>query len=383
MNVYGIILAAGQGNRFDDQVNKMYVKIAGETPLERSIKACRAAGCFRGLVVVCHQDERRQAQEIGEEVWPGGICYATGGDTRQQSAYNGILALPPQTDIVAVHDGARCFVTPDLIRRCVQSCEKYGSGVAGHRSVDTVKMADAEGIFLTTLDREQIVLVETPQVFWAGPLRNAYEKARREGFTGTDDAGLLERMGVQVRLVESGIDNFKLTRPADFIKGEKMLMQGMLRIGQGFDVHRFAAGRRFLLGGVEIPFEKGLQGHSDADVLAHAVTDALLGAAAAGDIGELFPDTDPAYLGADSMLLLRSVADKLHKKGWEIGNVDTTVFLEKPKISAYKKVIEQSLAEALGISPKNVNVKAKTAEGMGAVGTGRAAAAAAVCTLIK
>ena len=334
--------------------------------------------------MVCHPNEAGQAAEIGQKVWPGAIRYTAGGSTRQESAYAGILALPEDAEIVAMHDGARSFVSPELIRRCVQSCKEHGSGVAGHRPVDTVKVADQEGYFLETLNREELVLVETPQVFWKEPLKKAYEKAFLDGFTGTDDALLMERIGVRARLVESRGENFKLTHPEDFVKAERLLMNNFpVRVGQGFDVHRLVEGRKLLLAGVDIPFEKGLLGHSDADVLAHAVTDALLGAASAGDIGELFPDTDPIYLNADSMALLSAVMDKLRLEGWEIGNLDVTVFLEKPKISQYKKSIGENLANTLKIPKGCVNIKAKTAEGLGAVGGGEAAGAAAVCTFIK
>ena len=275
-------------------------------------------------------------------------------------------------------------ITPELIVRCVQSCEVYGSGVAGRRCTDTVKTIDAADYFVHTLNRDEIILVETPQVFRRAEIAEAYEAAFRDGFTGTDDAGLMERIGKPVRLVESREENFKLTIPHDFIRGERQLWESrQMRVGQGYDIHALVPGRRLILGGVEIPHEKGLFGHSDADVLTHALIDALLGAAALGDIGEWFPDTDPAYQGADSMLLLEQVREALEDKFWEILNIDATIFAEKPKLSPYKEGIRQNIADALNLSLEQVNIKAKTAEKFGAVGGGEAIAAAVSCALRK
>ena len=194
----------------------------------------------------------------------------------------------------------------------------------------------------------------------------------------------MERIGKPVRLVESREENFKLTIPHDFIRGERQLWESrQMRVGQGYDIHALVPGRRLILGGVEIPHEKGLSGHSDADALTHALIDALLGAAALGDIGEWFPDTDPAYQGADSMLLLEQVREALEDKFWEILNIDATIFAEKPKLSPYKEGIRQNIAEALNLSLEQVNIKAKTAEKFGAVGGGEAIAAAVSCALCK
>lgn len=383
MKAYVILLAAGKGLRAGLKQNKMFAQLAGRTPLEYSLRACKKAGCFENAVIVCQECEMQKARRIAGRLFPHAI-YAVGGVTRQESAYAGLRALPADADIVAIHDGARCFITPELIVRCVQSCEVYGSGVAGRRCTDTVKTIDAADYFVHTLNRDEIILVETPQVFRRAEIAEAYEAAFRDGFTGTDDAGLMERIGKPVRLVESREENFKLTIPHDFIRGERQLWESrQMRVGQGYDIHALVPGRRLILGGVEIPHEKGLSGHSDADALTHALIDALLGAAALGDIGEWFPDTDPAYQGADSMLLLEQVREALEDKFWEILNIDATIFAEKPKLSPYKEGIRQNIAEALNLSLKQVNIKAKTAEKFGAVGGGEAIAAAVSCALRK
>lgn len=383
MKAYVILLAAGKGLRAGLKQNKMFAQLAGRTPLEYSLRACKKAGCFENAVIVCQECEMQKARRIAGRLFPHAI-YAVGGATRQESAYAGLCALPADADIAAIHDGARCFITPELIVRCVQSCEVYGSGVAGRRCTDTVKTIDAADYFVRTLDRDEIILVETPQVFRRREIVEAYEAAFRDGFTGTDDAGLMERIGKPVRLVESREENFKLTIPHDFIRGERQLWESrQMRVGQGYDIHALVPGRRLILGGVEIPHEKGLSGHSDADALTHALIDALLGAAALGDIGEWFPDTDPAYRGADSMLLLEQVREALEDKFWEILNIDATIFAEKPKLSPYKEGIRQNIAEALNLSLEQVNIKAKTAEKFGAVGGGEAIAAAVSCALRK
>lgn len=383
MKAYVILLAAGKGLRAGLKQNKMFAQLAGRTPLEYSLRACKKAGCFENAVIVCQECEMQKARRIAGRLFPHAI-YAVGGVTRQESAYAGLRALPADADIVAIHDGARCFITPELIVRCVQSCEVYGSGVAGRRCTDTVKTIDAADYFVHTLNRDEIILVETPQVFRRAEIAEAYEAAFRDGFTGTDDAGLMERIGKPVRLVESREENFKLTIPHDFIRGERQLWESrQMRVGQGYDIHALVPGRRLILGGVEIPHEKGLSGHSDADALTHALIDALLGAAALGDIGEWFPDTDPAYQGADSMLLLEQVREVLEDKFWEILNIDATIFAEKPKLSPYKEGIRQNIAEALNLSLEQVNIKAKTAEKFGAVGGGEAIAAAVSCALRK
>ena len=383
MKAYVILLAAGKGLRAGLKQNKMFAQLAGRMPLEYSLRACKKAGCFENAVIVCQECEMQKARRIAGRLFPHAI-YAVGGVTRQESAYAGLRALPADADIVAIHDGARCFITPELIVRCVQSCEVYGSGVAGRRCTDTVKTIDAADYFVHTLNRDEIILVETPQVFRRAEIAEAYEAAFRDGFTGTDDAGLMERIGKPVRLVESREENFKLTIPYDFIRGERQLWESrQMRVGQGYDIHALVPGRRLILGGVEIPHEKGLSGHSDADALTHALIDALLGAAALGDIGEWFPDTDPAYQGADSMLLLEQVREALEDKFWEILNIDATIFAEKPKLSPYKEGIRQNIAEALNLSLEQVNIKAKTAEKFGAVGGGEAIAAAVSCALRK
>ena len=385
MKVTGIVLAAGRGTRIGADKNKMLLNLANKTPLELTLQSCRDAECLNEVILVCKESEREQMREIADAIFPEGeVRLVPGGPTRQHSAYNGILAASQDSDILAVMDGARCFTSHELIRDCVQSCIEHGSGVAGCWCTDTVKLADSEGCFLKTLDRSKLVLVETPQVFPREILKLAYEKAFQEDFLGTDDASLVERLGLHPRLVESGGNNFKLTHPKDIVRGtQEVLGVRDMRIGQGYDIHALAPGRAFLLAGVRLESEFGPAGHSDADVLAHAVTDALLGAAGQKDIGEFFPDTDEASRGADSMKLLAQIWAMLQAEGYSLVNLDTTIFLEKPKLSSYKGKIVKSLAKVLGVHQRNIGVKAKTAEKFDAVGEGLACAASATCLLTK
>lgn len=380
MKRFCLILAAGSATRLRAGKNKVYLHLKGKRPLEYTLAAFKSAGCFQGALVVYKEGELEEAKMSAAASGFQNVFFAAGGATRQESAYKGLLALPPDTDIVAVHDGARCFTDPELIRNCVKSCEKFGSGVAGRMSTDTVKRTDREGRFLETLDRREIAFVQTPQVFRYQELLSAYQKAVEEGFSATDDAGIMEYAGYAPRLVESQGENLKLTYREDFYKGERLLGgSDRIYIGQGFDIHPFAEGRRLILGGVEIEHDKGLLGHSDADVLCHAVTDALLGASGLSDIGELFPDTDDKWKDANSLELLAQVVERILKRGYQVINVDATVFLEKPRLSPYKKTMEEKLSAVL--QTDHVNVKAKTMEGFGAVGGGQAAAASAICSI--
>lgn len=377
--VYAVIPAAGEGRRLGAGKNKLFLKMGETTILERTLLAFDRAGGFDGVVLVCKKEEIAQISALARRSYHGPLYFAQGGDTRQQSVYNGLRALPEQAVIVAVHDAARCFVSSELIRRCVESAFRFGSGVAGRRCVDTVKLADAEGNLSGTVDRAKVVLMETPQVFRRDILVKAYEQAKREGRIATDDSSLVEQLGIKPRLVESDCDNYKITTPLDLKRGGCEQM----RIGYGVDAHRLAEGRALILGGVEIPFEKGLDGHSDADVLVHAVMDALLGAAGLGDIGEQFPDGDEAYLGISSLLLLQKVAGLLEECGWSVGNVDATVVAQAPKLSPYKDQMRRQIAQALGVDAAKISVKATTTEKMGPEGRGEGISAVAACILKK
>lgn len=384
MNIYGVILAAGSGRRVGADKNKVFLPIAGKTVLEHTLEAFKKAGCFHMVYIVCKPREQAYVGRLAKAVLKSGYQLVAGGQERQDSVKNALDVIPAQDeDIIAVHDGARCLVQPAFINKCVKSAIRYGSGVAAKRATDTVKLLNGDKIE-TTLDRNNIALMETPQVFRADILKRAYKKAYEEGYYGTDECSLAERTGISPKIVTTHKNNLKITNKHDFKLGEFYLMNdNSYRVGNGFDAHRLTEGRELVLGGVTIDYEKGLDGHSDADVLAHAVMDALLGGAGLPDIGRQFPDTDEQYRGISSMKLLERTAELIKKQGYSIGNVDCTLILQRPKVAPYIGQMEKNMADALGTADERIHVKATTTEGMGFTGDGQGIAASAVCFLIR
>jgi 2-C-methyl-D-erythritol 2,4-cyclodiphosphate synthase len=274
-------------------------------------------------------------------------------------------------------------VTDAVIRRTVEAAAATGAAIAAIRAHDTVKRGDAAGAIVETLRREEIYLAQTPQAFRASVLRDALAGARAD--EATDEAALVERAGHPVRLVEGDPRNLKITTPDDLAMAEHLLGAAAsvpaLRVGNGYDLHRLVAGRPLILGGMPIPFGKGLQGHSDADAVCHAVTDAILGAAGAGDIGRHFPNTDERWTEAPGLDLLARAAAIVAARGWIVSSADVTVVLERPKLGPYIDQLCARIAATLGVDPACVSVKAKTNEGVDAVGRGEAMAAYAVAVL--
>jgi len=269
-----------------------------------------------------------------------------------------------------------------VIRRTIDAAVASGAAIAAVPAHDTVKRAGADGVITATLPREEIFLAQTPQAFRVDVLRAALAVAG----DATDEAALAERAGHPVRVVEGDVRNLKVTTPDDLAIAERLLGGGgpaPVRIGNGYDLHRLVAGRPLILGGVTIPFDKGLQGHSDADAVCHAVTDAILGAAGAGDIGRHFPDTDPAWKGANSIELLRRACGIVGAAGYAIVNVDVTVIAQKPKLSPHAPAMQQNLATALGVAPDQISVKGKTNEGVDSMGAGESIAVHAVALLYR
>jgi 2-C-methyl-D-erythritol 4-phosphate cytidylyltransferase/2-C-methyl-D-erythritol 2,4-cyclodiphosphate synthase len=305
---------------------------------------------------------------------------------------NAFQAVSDRTDIVVVHDAARPFASADLVSRTIEAAARSGAALAALRATDTVKRGTApseDGMRLVaeTIPREEVFLAQTPQAFRRRVLEEALALAESGG-DATDEASLVERNGVPVRLVEGDPANVKITTPedlalADALAGERTVAGGatVTRVGAGYDLHRLVEGRPLTLGGVTIPFERGLLGYSDADAVCHAVTDAVLGAAAAGDIGGHFPDSDPAWKGASSIELLRRAAAVVAGRGYEIVNVDVVVIAERPRLGGYVEAMRKRIADALGTRVDAVSVKGKTNEGVGELGRGEAIAAHAVASI--
>lgn len=379
---YAVVVAAGRGVRMGAAVNKVLLPLCGEPVIRHAVRAFCEADEIDGVVVVASADETEQmrAALCGLEK----VCaIVPGGSTRQESVKNGLDALPKEARIALVHDGARPLISRELIARCIRQTEDCGSAVVCTPVTDTVKV-EKDGCVVRTLDRSQLRAVQTPQCFFAGELKAAYEVAARDGVSVTDDASVMEHAGHSVHLLESSEVNFKLTTPEDLrraedIIGERRFMQRLPRTGFGYDVHKLVSGRRLILCGKEIPWEKGLDGHSDADVAVHALMDALLGAACLGDIGRLYPDNDPAFEGADSMKLLADVLRRVKDAGYAVVHADVTIVAQKPKLMPYMDEMRRNLENAM--PGAQVNVKATTTERLGFEGRGEGISAQAVATI--
>jgi 2-C-methyl-D-erythritol 4-phosphate cytidylyltransferase/2-C-methyl-D-erythritol 2,4-cyclodiphosphate synthase len=309
------------------------------------------------------------------------VRLVAGGERRQDSVANAFDAVASDVDIVLVHDAARPFVTSDVISRAIDGAVAHGAAIVATPVSDTVKRVTSE-VIVETLPREEIFLAQTPQAFRREVLGAAIE-AGRTSETATDEAMLAERAGHPVHVVAGDVANVKITTAADLDRARQSSVSTATRVGIGYDLHRLVEGRPLILGGVTVPSALGALGHSDADVVCHAVTDAILGAARAGDIGQLYPDTDPRWKGASSVAMLKEVVGLVRGIGLAIENVDVVVILERPKIGPHRDAIQSRLADALGIDASRVSVKGKTNEGVDAVGRGEAIASHAVALLTR
>lgn len=384
--VWAVVVAAGRGERMGFGYNKALHRLSGRSVIARAMDALERSGCFEGAVLVMNPEDEASYRALvaveGES--PLVRAVAPGGETRRDSVWNGLMRLPEDARVVAIHDAARCFVSPELVRRTVESARAHGSGVAATQVSDTIKRVNGAGLAVETVSRSALRAVQTPQTFQLDLIKRAHGAARAEGLRDvTDDAALVERAFGPVRLVESPPGgNPKLTTPED-VRAASAWLASSIRVGQGYDAHRLAEGRKLVLCGVEIPYGKGLLGHSDADVAAHALMDALLGAAALCDIGRHFPDGDPANLGADSMALMARVARILKEHGWYPHNVDVTIVAEAPRLMPYRERMRENVARALAIPVEMVSVKATTTERMGFEGRGEGMSATAVASITK
>jgi 2-C-methyl-D-erythritol 4-phosphate cytidylyltransferase/2-C-methyl-D-erythritol 2,4-cyclodiphosphate synthase len=380
--VIGILAAGGSGIRAG--VAKQWLALAGETVLRRSARMLAACEAVDAVVaVVPPGDEARAEAELSGLGKP--VRVVAGGAARADSVRNG-LAAAADAAVVLVHDAARPFASTALAGRVADAAARDGAALAALPVTDTVKRAAAEAApprVQDTLDRRTLWLAQTPQGFRRDLLLTAYAAAGEEASAATDECALIERLGAPVTLVPGEAGNFKITGPEDVARA-RALLEAPVAMGVGYDTHRFAPGRRLVLGGVEIVGEgEGLLGHSDADVCAHALGDAILGAAGLGDLGRHFPDTDSRWEGVSSLVLLREIAAKAGAHGWRVGNCDVTLAARRPKIAPHAEAMRARLAEALGIAPALVNVKATTGEGMGFVGRGEGIAAHAVALLVR
>jgi 2-C-methyl-D-erythritol 2,4-cyclodiphosphate synthase/2-C-methyl-D-erythritol 4-phosphate cytidylyltransferase len=351
--------------------------------------------------LVCGSDWLQEARRLARRYAPGKIqAVVAGGAERYDSVRAGFVALPGDCDGIAIHDAARPFVKAEIIQAALEALESHHGSAPGLPLVDTLRRQE-NALCAGAADRSRYTLMQTPQCFHREVFQIALDRAAQDNFSGTDDVSYVERLpGTRVAITAGDPDNFKITTPQDLQKARMMvsgkrnyldpplppLVKGgdrEYRCGEGYDVHRLVTDRKLILGGVEIPFEMGLLGHSDADVLCHAVGDALLGAASLGDLGTHFPDSDPAYKGISSLTLLKRIATLLHEKGFSISSVDATLALEQPKIAPHRDQMIRNIANALKISADRVSVKATTTEGLGFEGRGEGVSCRAVAMILS
>lgn len=382
---YALVPAAGNGSRAGLPLPKQYQLVAGRRVIDHTLAALAAVPGLCGIgVVVAPNDDTAIGDGALVQVW------RVGGKTRAHSVLNGLQALSDAGarahDWVLVHDAVRCLVRSADIEALINACrDDPVGGLLAVPAADTPKCAGADGRVDQTIPREGKWLAQTPQMFRLGVLRDALQTHSAHGFADiTDEASAIERAGGRPRLVLGSTHNLKLTYPEDFTLAHALLSHSAVptwRVGEGWDVHALVPGRRLVLGGVEIPFDRGLLGHSDADALLHAVTDALLGAAGLGDIGTWFPDTEARFAGADSSRLLSEAGAAARQRGWLPVNVDATVIAQAPRLAPYRTAMQANIARCLALPPDAVNVKAKTAERLGPVGQGLSIEARAVVLL--
>jgi 2-C-methyl-D-erythritol 4-phosphate cytidylyltransferase/2-C-methyl-D-erythritol 2,4-cyclodiphosphate synthase len=381
--VAAVVVAAGQGLRAGGDLPKQFRRIGGEAMLRRSLSTLLSLSEIGAIQPVIRPEDRAHYDEAatGLPLLPP----VPGGVTRQASVRAGLDALVPHAPkIVLVHDAARPFASPALIGRAIAAARASGAAIPGLPVADTVKSVDAAARVTRTLDRGTLRLIQTPQAFAFDPLLKAHRRAAAEGREDfTDDAALAEWAGLTVTVFEGEPGNFKMTHPDDFARVEAMqaAQLGDVRVGTGIDVHAFAPGDHVTLGGVRIPHDRALTGHSDADVALHALVDALLGALSDGDIGSHFPPSDPQWKGAASDRFLAFAVERVKRRGAMIAHLDLTIVCEGPKIGPHRGAMRETIARLAGIDVSRVAIKATTSERLGFTGRGEGIVAYATATV--
>jgi 2-C-methyl-D-erythritol 4-phosphate cytidylyltransferase/2-C-methyl-D-erythritol 2,4-cyclodiphosphate synthase len=374
-----LVVAAGRGTRLGAPLPKQYLPLGGMRLLRHSLLALCSHPEIEAVGAVIHPNDRSLYDEAaaGLDLLPP----VQGGAQRQDSVRNGLESLVARApDRVLIHDGARPFLGHEVIDRVLAALETVPGAIAALPVRDTVKRG-AEGGIADTIDRTNLWRAQTPQGFAFAEILAAHRAAA--GLELSDDAAVAERAGLAVALVEGSEENFKVTTSEDMIRAERELAwrQGDIRTGQGFDVHAFGPGSSVWLCGIEVPHEAGLVGHSDADVGLHALTDAILGAIGAGDIGQHFPPSDPQWRGAPSHRFLRHAAELVARRGGSIAHADVTLICERPKVGPHRAAMVARIAEILGLPESRVSVKATTTEKLGFTGRSEGIAAQAIATV--
>ncbi len=382
----GLIVAAGEGHRLGAGIPKGFLQL-GTSPLFLwSLRTFQGVEQIARIVLVVPADRQELARSLCQQAGLTKVAAVIpGGRTRAESVYAGLENLSSQApELVAIHDGVRPFVSPAIIIRTLGDAQRTGAAIAARPVTDTLKEVNSDGRVVGTADRAKFWQAQTPQTFRFSTIHDAYRQARAEGWEATDDAALVEKAGGQVTVVEDDPGNFKITLPEDWTRAQALVAgPETVRIGHGYDVHRLAEGRRLMLGGVEVPHDQGLVGHSDADVVLHAIADALLGGVALGDIGTHFADNDPAFQDADSAALLAEVLRLVAEAGYRPVNVDVTIMAEQPRLALHIPAMRNRIAAILQLDAQAVSVKATTTEGLGFVGREEGIATEAVALLAR
>jgi 2-C-methyl-D-erythritol 4-phosphate cytidylyltransferase/2-C-methyl-D-erythritol 2,4-cyclodiphosphate synthase len=385
-----LTVAGGRGSRAGDGLPKQFRPLAGKTVLARTLQSMHDAVPEALLATVIHSDDsalyERSVAQLSDAARGRLIAPIFGGATRQESACNGLEALArlsPKPEIVLIQDAARPFADAALVRRAIDAARAHGAAAPGLPLTDTVKEVDADGKVVATPDRARLRGVQTPQAFGFDLILEAHRDAAAASRELTDDAMVAEAAGHSVYVFEGDAANIKLTTAEDFLRAQSALMGNLpdIRTGQGYDVHAFRPGDHVWLGGVAVPHTHGLAGHSDADVLMHAITDAIFGALADGDIGAHFPPSDPEWKGAASSIFLDYAVKRVLVRGGAIAHVDATIVCEAPKIGPHRDRIRESLAKIMGMDIGRIAIKATTSERLGFTGRQEGMAALAIATV--
>lgn len=387
-----IITVGGSGTRMQntDGKTKQFMEVCGLPVITRTLLEFQSSPYIDEIIIVSKEDEISLYTEMISNYSLTKVKQiAKGGKTRQDSVLNGFKVISPKADYVCIHDGVRCLITQENIRNVLREAFASGAACAASKIYDTLKMADSSMFIEFTPDRSRAYSAQTPQVFKSDIYRACAYSAKKDGFIATDDCMLAEHYGFKVKLVDCGRNNLKITTNDDLILAEAIINnrenRGMkeMKIGHGYDVHKLVEGRKLILGGVEIPHDKGLDGHSDADVLIHAIMDSVIGALGLGDIGLHFPDNDKKYKNIDSFVLAKRTAELLKEKGYKISNIDATLIMQAPKVRPYIEQMQKNIAQVYSVDVSCVNVKATTEEGLGFTGEKLGISAHSVCLITK
>ena len=390
--VYLILTAAGSSSRFGDTKKELQL-LGGASVLQRSLEAFLGIERLAGIIITYPEGRLGELRSAlgpllanGGSPLPREINFVQGGRSRQDSVAKGLKAImstvaDPANAVVLIHDAARPWVSADTIGAVLASARKHGACVPLADLPDTPKEIGPDGFISAHPRRDSLKAAQTPQGFALAPLAEAYAAAAVDGWMGTDDSALWNRYLGEVAYVAGDRNNRKITYREDMPMTERS--STLFRIGEGWDIHPLVPSRKLLIGGIHIAYDKGEAGHSDGDVLWHAIIDALLGAASLGDIGSHFPPSDARWKDADSGDLAKQAADLVTAEGWAVGNIDCTVILESPRLGPYREAIRSNIARVLDIPGARVSVKAKTNEGFGEIGAGNALEARAVVLLVE